>query len=125
MATRVMTRTRAGHNRVWDELRRRLRHERARLLRTVTTTEEELDTLERHLPGDAVDHAAPHIETAVLSRLDDQERDEIDEIDAAEERMNAGTYGFCEGCGGSIPVARLRALPTARYCLPCQVLAMP
>jgi DnaK suppressor protein len=35
-------------------------------------------------------------------------------------RMSEGTYGQCEGCHKPIPLGRLRVLPHARYCVPCQ-----
>ena len=35
-------------------------------------------------------------------------------------RMSDGTYGVCDRCGSDIPLGRLRALPHARYCAPCQ-----
>jgi RNA polymerase-binding transcription factor DksA len=38
---------------------------------------------------------------------------------AALERMNAGTFGRCEGCGKAIPRERLRAVPYARHCVAC------
>lgn len=44
---------------------------------------------------------------------------ELQEIDAALERMDAGTWGRCETCGGAIGRGRLRALPEARHCLTC------
>ena len=39
------------------------------------------------------------------------------EVDAALERVAAGTYGRCEVCGEPIPTARLEARPTARRCV--------
>jgi RNA polymerase-binding transcription factor DksA len=44
---------------------------------------------------------------------------ELAEVDAAEARLAAGTYGTCEGCGASIPAGRLEARPTARTCVAC------
>ena len=41
------------------------------------------------------------------------------ELAAAEARLDAGTYGFCERCRRPIALARLRALPTARRCSRC------
>ncbi|HEX5614938.1 MAG TPA: TraR/DksA C4-type zinc finger protein [Acidimicrobiia bacterium] len=41
------------------------------------------------------------------------------EIDDALARVEAGTYGVCEGCGTPIPPARLEAMPTARLCIAC------
>ena len=35
-------------------------------------------------------------------------------------RMSQGTYGVCEACGKDIPLGRLRNLPHARFCVPCQ-----
>lgn len=32
-------------------------------------------------------------------------------------RLDAGTYGRCETCGGEISPARLEAIPTARWCI--------
>ena len=43
----------------------------------------------------------------------------IREIDAAFERMDAGTYGLCETCRGEIPLERLLAIPQARLCVAC------
>ncbi len=99
----------------------RLRHERTRLHRTVARTDDELATLEAHQAGERGAEAATEQATAVLSRLEELERQELDEIDAARARIVAGTYGFCEECQGAIPLARLRALPVSRFCLSCQL----
>jgi RNA polymerase-binding transcription factor DksA len=42
-----------------------------------------------------------------------------DEIVAALDRLNQGTYGRCENCGRNIPAERLDALPYVRHCTPC------
>jgi DnaK suppressor protein len=41
------------------------------------------------------------------------------EIDAALERLVAGTYGVCEVCGRPIPRARLEVRPMAQTCVSC------
>lgn len=41
------------------------------------------------------------------------------EVDAALERVAAGTYGVCVVCGRVIPVARLEARPFATTCVGC------
>src|SRR5262245_43228021 len=44
----------------------------------------------------------------------------LKEIDAALLRIEQGTYGRCEECGGAIaPKARLKELPYTRYCVAC------
>lgn len=41
------------------------------------------------------------------------------EIDAALARVQAGTYGVCDSCGGPVTSGRLEARPTARTCIAC------
>ena len=53
---------------------------------------------------------------AVLQTLDRTLR----QIDAALARLHAGGYGACSSCSDPIPLARLRALPFATQCVPCQ-----
>lgn len=50
------------------------------------------------------------------------ERDlgEVRDIDAALQRIAAGTYGTCVTCGAQIAQKRLEAYPTAKRCLHCQ-----
>ena len=45
------------------------------------------------------------------------------EVRAALARMDAGTYGVCEGCDAEIKFKRLMAVPWASTCVPCQELA--
>ncbi len=104
-----------------DEFAQRLRAARAELYRTVAQTDDELATLESHQPGAPGEDVNTELATAVLSRLEGQEKHELDEIDAAQARLAAGTFGVCEGCGTPIPLTRLRAMPTARSCVPCQL----
>lgn len=104
-----------------EEFRERLREARSRLYGTVARTDEELATLEAHQPGAPSEDVTTEQVTAILSRLEGQEKHELDEIDAAQARLAAGTYGVCEGCVKPIPLARLRALLIARRCLSCQL----
>lgn len=45
---------------------------------------------------------------------------EMRDVDAALHRILDRSYGLCTDCGGEIPLARLRAYPTAKRCQPCQ-----
>lgn len=47
-------------------------------------------------------------------------RDILDQCEKALARVEAGTYGDCESCGGPVGKARLEALPRATSCLSCQ-----
>jgi DnaK suppressor protein len=58
-------------------------------------------------------------ERSQVEALARQARGHLVEIDAAEARLEAGTYGVCERCGEPIAQARLEARPTARLCIGC------
>lgn len=55
-----------------------------------------------------------------LTALDEQGRREMEAIQAALARIDAGTYGSCATCGETISAARLTAMPMARRCVACQ-----
>jgi DnaK suppressor protein len=40
-------------------------------------------------------------------------------VEAALERIENGTYGFCIECGTKIPKTRLKAIPYTPYCVKC------
>ena len=44
----------------------------------------------------------------------------IEEIDAALERIAAGSYGTCVHCGSAVPAERLEFRPFAAGCVSCQ-----
>jgi RNA polymerase-binding transcription factor len=103
-----------------EEFTRRLREARYALLRTLATTDDEIATLERHEAGAGVEDAATETMAAILSRLEGRQKHELDEIEDAAVRLEAGTFGLCERCARAIALARLRAMPETRYCLDCQ-----
>jgi DnaK suppressor protein len=44
----------------------------------------------------------------------------IADIDAAMDRITAGTYGLCVSCGSPITSERLEAVPQAAHCVDCR-----
>jgi RNA polymerase-binding transcription factor DksA len=68
-------------------------------------------------------------QAAAASQVFEQQRDlalrgkneqHLADVEAALERIAAGTYGDCVRCGSAIPAERLEALPWAAYCIDCQ-----
>jgi RNA polymerase-binding transcription factor DksA len=55
-----------------------------------------------------------------LSDRERRERHELADIDAAIARVENGTFGHCERCGGAIGRQRLAAVPQTRYCIACE-----
>ena len=51
--------------------------------------------------------------------LRERSRIELQRVDAALVKLDAGTYGTCESCGNPIPPERLEAIPWAATCIDC------
>ena len=47
------------------------------------------------------------------------EKHSLDQIELAIGRIEDGSYGRCEDCGGKIPKSRLDAIPYATQCVRC------
>lgn len=52
--------------------------------------------------------------------FEENERDALEHVKAALDRVEAGTYGVCTRCGAEIPAGRLEAMPTATMCIKCK-----
>ena len=63
------------------------------------------------------DQATDLFEREIDWSLEENSEHVLADIDAALARIEAGTYGLCEGCGRPIAEARLEALPWATLCL--------
>jgi RNA polymerase-binding transcription factor DksA len=70
------------------------------------------------IAGGAVERVERTMEDAQALAV--QATEVLAELDAALGRIDGGTYGTCDGCDDAIPVARLEAIPEARFCVSCQ-----
>ena len=114
-----------------DEVRRRLEEERELTLGRLTTLTENFDSVvaasrdtnadDEHDP----EGATIAFERSQIGALVRQARLHVVEVDAAIERLDAGTYGVCEGCGRAIADGRLEARPVARTCIDCAATSGP
>ena len=102
------------------EMKARLEEERAKYLHSEETYRAEADALiEGREPGDVqFDEESGEGDTLAVERerdlaLSNQARQAVEQIDAALDRIKAGTYGICVASGKSIPQERLRAIPWA------------
>lgn len=69
---------------------------------------------------DAVDMSLKDVNQEIALRLGERESQIVADIDQALLRLDEGSYGICANCEQPINERRLEALPTARYCAPCQ-----
>ena len=79
----------------------------------------ELSTVDQH-PGDS---GTETFELEKTVSLLEQVEDELQEVEAAFQRLEAGTYGTCQACGRPIGDERLEAMPAARFCIEDQAKA--
>ncbi|MGD9601727.1 MAG: TraR/DksA family transcriptional regulator [Gammaproteobacteria bacterium] len=66
------------------------------------------------------DAAVASLELATEIAAVERDVQELAALERARERLRAGSYGTCADCGTAIPLARLRAQPSALRCLTCQ-----
>jgi DnaK suppressor protein len=52
--------------------------------------------------------------------LSKREKEKLRLIEEALEKIDEGSYGICEECGGKIPKGRLKVMPFAHYCVDCK-----
>ncbi len=69
--------------------------------------------------GDVLDAVADTVQSELNSQLLEVESRELQAIDEAIDRLDAGAYGDCEVCEKPIPLTRLRAVPYAKQCIAC------
>jgi DnaK suppressor protein len=100
--------------------RRRLVAERAELLAQARDLEEAADAAAAGEVGFDEEYADAGTVTFERERdlsLSQNARDLVEKIDRALERMDHGTFGRCQACGGPVEPERLDALPYALHCV--------
>ena len=87
---------------------------------------EEVDRTVLHMKDDAAnfpdpnDRATQESEFGLELRTRDRERKLLKKIDSALQRIEDGSYGFCEETGDEIGLRRLEARPVATLCVEAQ-----
>ncbi|MGH9154604.1 MAG: TraR/DksA family transcriptional regulator [Acidimicrobiales bacterium] len=118
---------RAGADKFLVEQRALLQSERATYAEQAVALKAQADQMAQEMePGDiqfddeSGEGASANVDRERDLALSAQARAAVDEIDRALVKIDAGTYGICEGCGQPILRARLKALPHARLCVACK-----
>jgi DnaK suppressor protein len=71
------------------------------------------------MPTDLAELGSDNFAQEMTLNLLGSEKDVLDQIQAALNRIDVGAYGLCEECGKEIPKARLEAIPYAALCVHC------
>jgi DnaK suppressor protein len=98
--------------------RQRLLDWKEEILQSSRTTLENLQESEQH--PDITDRASSETDRALELRARDRQRKLIAKIDAALERIEDGSYGYCEETGEPISLRRLDARPIATLSIEAQ-----
>ena len=66
------------------------------------------------------DQGTDNFDRELALNLASSRQESLYDIEDAIRRVDEGTYGACETCGGAIELPRLKALPFAKKCMSCQ-----
>ena len=102
-----------------DYFRKKLLAWKAEILRESRETLEMLIAENANL-ADLADRAASETDRSIELRARDRQRKLNSKIDSALERIEEGTYGYCEETGEQISLKRLDARPIATMSLEAQ-----
>ncbi|MFN8543803.1 MAG: RNA polymerase-binding protein DksA [Candidatus Binatia bacterium] len=100
--------------------RKLLNERRSELLGEALRTTQDMG--ERVQFPDPTDRATLEGDRSLELRIRDRERKLISKIDEAIGRIEDGSYGKCEECGGEIGIERLKARPVTTLCIACKSL---
>jgi DnaK suppressor protein len=101
-------------------LREVLAKERADILTRLNDFRRDRDEDHVGVSGDEMDVARSLAEVETHARLLERAEGRLRDIEAALDRLEGGDYGICGNCGEEIPLARLKAIPFADFCVDCQ-----
>lgn len=69
--------------------------------------------------GDSAEQAQERENDEVVDAIGNETAQSIRDIQSALARIEEGTYGQCESCGGQISQGRLEVIPEATRCVNC------
>ena len=103
-----------------EKIKQKLQEEKKQILMELQTQRAFNQDDFRKDVGDEVDSSVNEQARELSLLMRDRNRDRLEAIEEAIQRMQTGDYGFCEECGDPIPKRRLIAMPLARMCVNCQ-----
>jgi RNA polymerase-binding protein DksA len=108
-----------------EQFRAELEQHRERLRSTIahhdignsSLTEETGELMSSSSDNHLADTASETYEREFDEGLEEDAQGQLREVEAALQRLEAGTYGICSACGKTIPVERLEAVPWTTLCI--------
>jgi DnaK suppressor protein len=103
-----------------EEFRARLEERQSYLRRNVSRTQEDGRQSDQDAAQDIADRASNSYTKEFLFHQSNNERQLLQMVQNALERIRQGTFGECISCGREINAKRLEAVPWTRHCIECQ-----
>jgi len=120
MTTKIDSSSRDMEKKKLDSFRKRLEERQQALRKTVSRTEEDGRIADQDSAQDIADRAANSYTKEFLFSVSNNERQLLNMVETALQRIREGTFGECVHCGNEINAKRLEAVPWTRYCIACQ-----
>jgi DnaK suppressor protein len=103
-----------------EYFRKRLETRQQELRRTVTRNQQDGRSADEDTAQDIADRAASSYNKEFLFSQSNNDRQLLQMVESALDRMREGTFGECISCGKEINPKRLEAVPWTRHCIECQ-----
>ncbi|MBP2674302.1 MAG: dnaK suppressor protein [Deltaproteobacteria bacterium] len=105
---------------VIDKCRSELQQQLDEMMAEAERTVADMTSIEEENFPDPTDRASLESNRNFTLRLRDRDRKLLAKIKEAMRRIENGTFGVCEGCGGEIEEKRLIARPVTSLCIDCK-----
>jgi DnaK suppressor protein len=103
-----------------ETFKKRLEERQQALRKAVSRTEEDGRVADQDSAQDIADRAASSYTKEFLFSQSNNERQLLQMVETALQRIREGIFGECVHCGNEINAKRLEAVPWTRYCIACQ-----
>jgi DnaK suppressor protein len=103
-----------------ETFKKRLEERQIALRRAVSRTEEDGRIADQDTAQDIADRAASSYTKEFLFSQSNNDRQLLQMVETALQRIREGEFGECVNCGNEINAKRLEAVPWTRYCIECQ-----
>jgi len=103
-----------------ETFKKRLEDRQRELRQNVSRTEQDGRAADLDTAQDIADRASSSYQKEFLFHQSSSERQTLQMVEAALNRIREGIFGECISCGNEINPKRLEAVPWTRYCIACQ-----
>ena len=110
----------AANKKQIEELKVILQNRKTRIIDNVNTSRTYIDELKSQECKDDLDYAEISSASFIEAQSANQQLAELNDIEAALDRIEEKSYAICAMCDEYIAIGRLRAKPFAKYCTPCR-----